>query len=734
MISTIAILFAAQAVTCRPYAKASDQTDETARAQYPLNRITRDVTIDRVPLVRVRCWLRNEASGDSKLIEFDPGSTLPPARRVYLKKKKGVADNVTMSCAAEARTFECGQRCKGELTYKFDGSGPITATVIATPASAAPSVPPSKISFADPGVSCGPTIVDLEHADGPALAHARSLDALTPLINDLLTTIAQVAIERARQTAVAEIRRFLSENICDKLRFENAFGREGLTFGEILSVGARDFKKEGQILPRTCEAIRSIRIEDLAGGASALERALGADLLDLCARLVEAIQWHPLIPRVIRTGIDLVISLLEGRSISSERDVQLLLLEIGSFEVFNPRLYEWKAPLSMAFAVMAECIRDGGCTADRLKSSLLAEIQNPTTGWEMLPDNWETWPELPSIMARAIDVLQPPTGTTARMTVKATLNLVFDILDHLVTHPEEFLVQVGEAKIEITRGDYQASLLVNRLETVGVARDMGPLEKYFAELPKNTVTAARTLANAAVDRELSHGLVAAFSLLGNAIAAYCATQGDTCLVPLTAPRVQKTFALLNALISYASSYREQDTNDENGDDNTAEIEALRLEQRKKAMEQLLDTFADRTNRIAGETIVSAGVGVGFAVSSIKSDADAAFRSELLPALSLPLGIGIEYTSNPGVFLQIIALDVAQYANVDTHGQVAEANPATALYFGGTVGVRIGSPSIPFLIAVSGGYSPGLKLNDGQDRGMTRIGIFGGTYIPFIDFN
>jgi hypothetical protein len=719
---------------CRPQASDADTKDVNTRAQYPLNRVARDVSIQPLPLVRTRCWIRDTNSGETKLVEFDPSTELPTVRRIYFRKSRNAAaPTLSLTCAAELRTLECGKDCKGQVTYNFvESTLTSTGTVLVVPAGAVPNVPVI-VKVTDPKMPCGPTILDFESSDGRALAHPRSLDALTPLINDLLTTVAQVAIEHAKAAVVQEIRVFLTENVCDNLKYENQFGGKNgrLTFGQILFINTSTPTPTGTILPSTCEAIRSVRIEDLAAGAGTLERALGADLLGLCGKLLTAFVRHPQLVDTILTGMNLVISLLEGRSVSSERDVQLLLLKVGSLEVFNPKAYAWKAPLSLSFAIMAECIRDGECTADRLKRALEQELQNPSPEWgPVLTDAIKNWPELPAIIARAIDVLQPPTGTTARMTVKASLNIVFDVLEHVVRKPEKMAIK--------TRGRYEFVTFAQRKQKIVEldATASGPaFQTYFDDLPKNAVSAARTLANAAIDRDLGNGLVAAFALIGNAIAAYCKTQGDICKVPLTNAQVQKTFGLLNAFATYAATYREPNPTQDDDPTAATELERTRLEQRKRAMEQLIETFADRSNRLTGEVIVSAGVGVGFAISWTKKNVGSGFNTDVIPGLSLPLGLGLEVTGRPvGFYLHAALLDVAQYATVDTQGNIADPNPATAVFFGGTAALRFGSPNLPILVGITGGYAPGLRLMEDQKKGTTRIGFFAGTYVPFLDFN
>src|SRR5207302_8010907 len=98
---------------------------------------------------------------------------------------------------------------------------------------------------------------------------------------------------------------------------------------------------------------------------------------------------------------------------------------------------------------------------------------------------------------------------------------------------------------------------------------------------------------------------------------------------------KKGVALLNGFVSYASTYK-NDQNDKPNSD--ADREKLRHDERKKAMEALIDSATDRTNR-GGAVIVSAGVGVGFNVGRASRDFGDTFWS---PTLSLPLGVAIQY--------------------------------------------------------------------------------------------
>lgn len=179
---------------------------------------------------------------------------------------------------------------------------------------------------------------------------------------------------------------------------------------------------------------------------------------------------------------------------------------------------------------------------------------------------------------------------------------------------------------------------------------------------QRALVAARRLVNAAIDRDLSAGLVSAFAIIAEGIQEYCKDQGPVCRdLPLTTAQVQKTFGLLNAFVW------------------------IEPRSKKHAMEQLIDTFADRGNRDASGLIVSTGVGVGLSIANLsrRTSQSSDYAKSFAPGLSLPLCLSLEWMSS-----------VAQYAAVNLDGEVSQPNFGTAVFFGGTFAFRYGSPSVP----------------------------------------
>lgn len=145
-------------------------------------------------------------------------------------------------------------------------------------------------------------------------------------------------------------------------------------------------------------------------------------------------------------------------------------------------------------------------------------------------------------------------------------------------------------------------------------------------------------------------------------------------------------------------------------------------------------------------VISPGAGVGGFVGNnwLSTKGGGGERaSKLTPTLSLPTGIAFEFL--PGVFdglgrlgvhAQATLLDVAQDAIVTTNGDTVESNVATSIYFGGSVGLLLGTPSRAVLVGANGGFAPALRINteETDDFRAWRFGAFVGAYALFIDFN
>jgi hypothetical protein len=456
----------------------------------------------------------------------------------------------------------------------------------------------------------------------------------------------------------------------------------------------------------------------------------------------------------------ITMSLLEGRTVSSERDVQLLLLRLGEVgfeegDKTNPTK-DWRIALEMAMSVLVQCVSHGACSADKLSRMLSDEVEAGAAGGEpAYKSAFDHWPELPRILVRAIDVLRPPTGTPPRATAKAAFNVAFDVLDHIVRSDERPAnkVSLWKSICDISTSDAEASEKNSATcdRTHGIrsgkrpvadpcAKEKGSQEqsnagkelacKWAVETELSvakssaifdTLRVVRTLSNAVLDGDVSQAALTSSALLSNTIAkaylAQCEGTQKCAGTPITSAQVQKTFALLGAMVSYASTYRDDKPTGDSTKDNTL------------------------AKQRADELVFSVGVGVGggFQWASGREGGE---DNIVAPFVALPVGFaadvlpgGWSATSLLGLHFQLSALDVAQYAAIDNKGATPTPDAGTAVFLGGAAGVLLGTPSVSFLVGVNGGYAPTLHWTDNaRGNGAGRLGLFAGTYIPFFDFN
>jgi hypothetical protein len=411
----------------------------------------------------------------------------------------------------------------------------------------------------------------------------------------------------------------------------------------------------------------------------------------------------------------LSVSLLESRTTRSERDMQLLLLGLARKDgkVVSTAV-GWRDALLVGSAILTECMAQGPCSADELKRALYQETSVITQRNPRLKVAFDDWPDLPLLLARAVDVLRPPPGTPSRATAKAALNIALDVVTQAIKQREYA----------------QESLNAGTAEKMRLARE---------------------LVNAIAGQDMNGTVQLSGALISRLISERCqrsAEPNNVCFTPANSASVKKWFGVLGAFVGYASSYRT-----ENKEADTEEQRKQRGEdERKKAMNALLDAATDRSNR-GRDRVWSIGVAVGGVVSGGRM-AQTGDKLGVMGNVSLPIGFAYEVLPHGagfgvlGFHLRATFLDVGQYLQVRTKVKddgkgkapderaIAEPRAATSLCLGLAPGALIGGPSQSVLVGFDWGYAPWLDFrnDDSKGRGAWRFGGFVGTYISFLDFN
>jgi len=233
-------------------------------------------------------------------------------------------------------------------------------------------------------------------------------------------------------------------------------------------------------------------------------------------------------------------------------------------------------------------------------------------------------------------------------------------------------------------------------------------------------------------------------VLETAVTDECERQGagKKCRLPVTSAQLRKGFRILSALAAYGASYRKAEDGEDSG-----ELEKLRAEEREKAMESLIDSVTDRSERHS-EMIFSLGANVAISAEYRWVPGGGLDYWNRVP-LSMPVGIafqrlpnqGTTFLGRPGGHVMLSVLDLTQYATVggepedknDAKLSAPEPEFGTALRLGVEVGLLFGEPSFPITACVNTAWIPHVNY-DGDERDEWSFGGSVGVFIPFIDFN
>lgn len=346
------------------------------------------------------------------------------------------------------------------------------------------------------------------------------------------------------------------------------------------------------------------------------------------------------------------------------------------------------------------------------------------------------WPALRPLLGKIGDVLQPPPGATVAATTANALEIVTDLA--LVFLDESFTTEIGNDVSKVTSTDWT---VIN-----------GWQKKVNTTIySRATVDALRLFIGVLRGEDPAPAVAELGKALSEAIKKHCEENGENgkCEVPVTSAQITRAFTVLTAVSSYAASYRAAGKDGEKD-------EAAREEERKKALESVIDAFTDRSHR-AGEFVVSLGADVGFQFAHMVTPND-----DKLPngegsdyvhnPFSMPMGLALQGLPNPqasgiGGHLMFTVIDPAQYATMNTWNSGAKfvrATPATAVRLGVRGGLLLGEPGFPISIVGHLSYSPALELWPEAEEGAQPVtpqslsvwmyGLSAGIYVPFLDFN
>lgn len=252
--------------------------------------------------------------------------------------------------------------------------------------------------------------------------------ALPPQVIELLGVIAEIALDRAQAGAFELIKGKLQAAVCEELKGK---------------------------LPRTCEVIRSTRLEDLFPQAEALFRAVTADAVGLVfGELHTRLRQASSMPQPARRMLDSLLqrvqaatlAVVTGRPLDVRREAQLLVTamakdsarwlddELGE----QPELLPVRCGLGVLFGVAAACLDRGRCDA----GDILEMVSKPTAFFvypaqcaelhEQVGPVIDHWAELPAVVSRVLDILDIPRDAKPLDVLGAAMDVALEIGDFVL--------------------------------------------------------------------------------------------------------------------------------------------------------------------------------------------------------------------------------------------------------------------------------------------------------------
>lgn len=552
---------------------------------------------------------------------------------------------------------------------------------------------------------------------GPA---ARSFGTVPEeALNELFQVIAEVAVEKARAKGMKLLQTKIEMLVCDELK-------------------ASKTASSAPLLPRTCESVRHLRLDDLAGTGQQVLDSLAEDFIRAALRDLmvdgggfQGMQHLDTLVPVFAVAVQSAVDTLANRQESVAGAGQRILVGLSKVKWPEPAgacdaataakdptcsmktaANDVSEGIKLALAILAEVHKSGKVDASAIREMIERPALFFKDGKEDNSKLLKMWPGLPAWISTGARVLSPPPDTSEATQVRAALGLVFDLLDLYHSNVTTKQLLLPDCTKEKSRTDLR---LARQLLTAALQQDLGRIASAAGEL-------------------MSHRL-------------------DT--DPETQENIVRVTKIAGALGAYLSTYSGSQK------PSTEELKA-RHEARKAALSSLIDSQTERSTRHLPATVISVGSTLGFmagtarlteAVNSIGAT-EPVGTLQIQPSLTLGVAVDHHLSNHLGLHLEVAPFNIGNYLTwrQDTYS-AADATrtntPPSATPKAGVVPPSpsdILSPSLTLagtylvkdadlivLFGATGGYS--FRL--GEDAKANRAAYFGGVlgvYIPFFDFN
>ncbi|APR87971.1 hypothetical protein A7982_13320 [Minicystis rosea] len=668
-----------------------------------LKKIPVALAISQEPMTRTQCVLEDltDKKRSPVHVEWDPSNIRGLERHVDLPTMADPLADVLkewkLSCTAEPLLLTAGStmymlrfrpfRDNDAATHPGCAAPQSAGEVVLVPATITSS-PKDQPVAADPvecititfkGASSRKPSRLMTIASAPQPPGGRSLDSASGIATELVTILTEVAADKAKAGAFNLVAEEVRHAVCEDLIVTDSLARNP------------SLQKGQPLLPRTCEALKKLRLADLSSSATVLAPELFDDLLRLA--LLDVKGRTKLDPAAVA---QLVSEALRGYH-APDRAAQQIFQGLANREIIWDGANQAEMDLQIVFATVQACTeKEGGCKAADVEQMLrhAGELFITEEGQEIKPEWFDRAFTLAPLVLKGLEVVQPRSDATPKSIAVVTIDLFFEMENRLQGCNDSKKVCDNDSKKVCDELDDLRGMSVGILN---------------GESHRALVSGAK-LVEAMLEKDLEARNGRAVKLIMN---------------------------VMGTLTAYASTYAS------NPKDDAEKLKALH-QARKEAIEGLVTALTDRRGR-GGAVIVSLGVDPGV-IGGVHWQQTADNYKTLhgsIPVVTLPMGLAVEKLPASqehigcGGHFQLSVLDLAQFLSVNNDGTVSKPTWASAFMAGVEAKVLIGKPSGAIGIGADVRYSPGLFATSNdltKSGGDFRLGLSVSYYVPFIDFN
>lgn len=256
-----------------------------------------------------------------------------------------------------------------------------------------------------------PSLEAVAPSPSTPLGAARTFGGLgEEAINELFQVVAEVVMEQVNTQGLRLLEHQARRLLCEVLVKDAKNANE--------TKDAEEAKDANPWFPRSCELVKRVRFEDLAGSGRTILVALTADLVAAATDALIDIEGYPKELRTVtREIVRAALKVVEGKPDTAAGAGQHLLVALS--ELPWPK---HRASTRYLFVSLAECHRIGGCDAAKV-SHMLSVPQHYAKFTGNPPNIASVFPEAAEFILRSQRILRPTAGTTEVATLREAIDL-----------------------------------------------------------------------------------------------------------------------------------------------------------------------------------------------------------------------------------------------------------------------------------------------------------------------